>query len=123
MGGVVQHIFQELRRWPFRFGSLFLFFEIMKTITLPILILAILLLLVAITIHFIVGRRCKALKECLLESCKDLFNSYAELRDISAEMKELGDPEISGISDNLMEISERERKITASMKKTIREAL
>lgn len=95
----------------------------MKTITLPILVLAVLLLLVALTIHFIVGRRCKALKECLLESCKDLFNSYAELRDISAEMKELGDAKICGFSDNLMEISEKERKITASMKNTIQDAL
>ena len=95
----------------------------MKTITLPILVLALLLLLVAITIHFIVGRRCKALRDCLLENSKDLFNSYEEVRDIAARMKELGDAKICGFSDNLMEISERERKITASMKNTIQEAL
>lgn len=95
----------------------------MKTITLPIFVLAILLLLVAITIHFIVGRRCRALKDCLLENCTVLFNSYAEVRDIAAKMKELGYPEFIGISDNLMDISERERKTTASMKNTIREAL
>ena len=95
----------------------------MMTITLPILVLALLLLLVALTIHFIVGRRCKALKDCLLENCKELFNSYAEARDIAARMKGLDYPELAAISDDLMDIAEKERKITSSMKNTIQDAL
>ena len=95
----------------------------MKTITLPIIVLAILLLLVALTIHFIVGRSCKALKDCLLENCKELFNSYAEVRDIAARLKGFGYPELTAVSDDLMDRAEKERKITASMKNTIQDAL
>lgn len=95
----------------------------MKTITLPILVLAVLLLLVALTIHFIVGRRCKALKECLLESCKELFNSYEEVRGIAARMKGLDHSEFTAISDELIDLAEKERKITSSMKNTIQDAL
>lgn len=95
----------------------------MKTITLPILILVILLLLVAITIRCIVSRRCDALRDCLLENCKDLFNSYEEVRGIAARLKGLGYPELTAVSDDLMDRAEKERKITASMKNTIQDAL
>lgn len=69
------------------------------------------------------GRRCKALKDCLLENCKELFNSYAEVRDIAARMKGLDYPELAAISDDLMDIAEKERKLTSSMKNTIQDAL
>lgn len=93
----------------------------MKTITLPIIVLIILMLLAAIGMDIVIRRRCKALRKCILQNCKDLFDSYQEIRELSAGMRKYTIQD--DLSHRLFDIAERERIITASIKQTIIKAL
>ena len=95
----------------------------MKTITLPIVVLGIILIAIVFSYQLIVNRKCKALKRALLQNCKEQFDSIGELRDLSRRMKLEENDVLSGYIMQLDDLAERGRKITVSLKNTIHEAL
>lgn len=60
----------------------------MKTISLPIVVMGIILFSIVFIYQLIVNRKCKALKGALLQNCKELFDTIGELRDLSQRMKQ-----------------------------------
>ena len=95
----------------------------MKTITLPIIVVAILMFAIFLSYHIIVKRRCKILQEAILQNCQEMFITIGELRDLSSKLKVAGNNVLSCNLKQLDDITEKERKLTASMKNTICEAL
>lgn len=95
----------------------------MKTITLPIIVLALLLFALVFSYHFVINRRCKILKSDLLQSCKELFDTIEELRDLTVRMKSAKDNESSRYITQLDELAEKERKIASCIKNTVQDAL
>ena len=63
------------------------------------------------------------MKRELLQICKELFDSIAELRDLTGKMKKDEENVPSFYITQLDDLAERERKITAAMKNTIQDAL
>ena len=95
----------------------------MKTITLPVVVVAFLLFAIIISYQLIVNRRCRNLKQALLQICKELFDIIGELRDLSGKMKMDKEKTPSFYIKQLDDLSEKERKVTAAMKNTIQDAL
>lgn len=95
----------------------------MKTITLPVVALAIILLAVVFLFQLIVNKRCRDLKEVLLQNCKELFDTIEELRDMTGKMNKDGEKVPSFYVTRMDDIAEREREITACLKNTIKETL
>lgn len=95
----------------------------MKTITLPIIVLALLLFALVFSYQLVINRRCKILKSDLLQNCKELFDTIGELRDLTVRMKSAKDNESSRYFTQLDELAEKERKIAACIKYTVRDAL
>ena len=84
-------------------------------------VLAIILLAVVFLFQLIVNKRCRVLKEVLLQNCKDLFDAIEELRDMTGKMNKDGDKVPSFYVTRMDDIAER--KITACLKNTIKETL
>lgn len=95
----------------------------METITLPIIVLALLLFALVFSYQLVINRRCKILKSDLLQNCKELFDTIGELRDLTVRMKSAKDNESSRYFTQLDELAEKERKIAACIKYTVRDAL
>ena len=88
----------------------------METITLPIIVLALLLFALVFSYQLVINRRCKILKSDLLQNCKELFDTIGELRDLTVRMKSAKDNESSRYFTQLDELAEKERKIAACIK-------
>ena len=73
--------------------------------------------------QLVINRRCKILKSDLLQNCKELFDTIGELRDLTVRMKSAKDNESSRYFTQLDELAEKERKIAACIKYTVRDAL
>lgn len=95
----------------------------MRTITLPIIVVAFVLFAIFLSYKLIVNRRCRVLKKVLLQNCKELFDTIGELRGLGARMKQLEYGALSGYILELDDIAEMERKITARLKNTVQDAL
>lgn len=95
----------------------------MKTITLPIVLMGIILFAILFSYQLIVNRKCKALKGALLQNCKELFDAIGELRDLTGKMKKDENNVPSSYIAQLDDLAEKERIITVSLKNTIHEAL
>lgn len=95
----------------------------MKTITLPIIVLALILFAIVFSYQLVINRRCKILKGDLLQSCKELFDTIEDLRDLTVKMKSAKDDEASRYIIQLDDLAEKERKIASCIKNTVRDAL
>lgn len=73
--------------------------------------------------HFVINRRCKILKSDLLQSCKEMFDTIGELRDLTVRMKSAKDDENSRYIIQLDDLAEKERKIASCIKNTVQDAL
>lgn len=95
----------------------------MKTITLPVLVVAFILFAIVLSYKFIVNRRCRILRTALLQNCKKLFDTIGELRDLNEKIKKAEDATASCYTEQLNNLAERGRKITACLKNTIQDTL
>ena len=95
----------------------------MKTISLPIVVMGIILFSIVFIYQLIVNRKCKALKGALLQNYKELFDTIGELRDLSQRMKQEENDVLSGYIMQLDDLAEKGRKITVILKNTIQQAL
>ena len=95
----------------------------MRTITLPIIVVAFVLFAIVFSYQIIVNRRYRVLKKALLQNCKELFDTIGELRDLNGKIKKADDDIASRYTIHLNDLAERERKITACIKNTIQDAL
>ena len=73
--------------------------------------------------QLVIIKRCKILKGDLLQNCKELFDTIGDIRDLTLRMKSAKDDEASRYIIQLDELTERERKIAACIKYTVRDAL
>ena len=95
----------------------------MKTITLPIIVLALILFAIVFSYQLVISRRCKILKGDLLQSCKELFDTIGEFRDLTKRMKMAKDDVPSRYILQLDDLAEKERKIASCIKNTVQDAL
>lgn len=95
----------------------------MRTITLPVFVPVVIIISLLFLWQLVINRRCKALKECLLPLCTELFNTIEELRNLAAKVQDDHKEVTSGLASQISDIAERERQTTSRLKNTVKDAL